>query len=141
MQTPVDNILVLIHLVNGPECAHTKHDQPLRILDTVLVRLGVPKGGDLNVVGLIDLLLSTVTDEDRLATPLDDNLLSYAVSITVATRYSGRRNTMRYRVTYVLALRDGTKADFDLSLGQDIRRGGHVNQEVWQEKLNQPICP
>lgn len=52
------------------------------------------------------------------------------VNITVATRYSGRKNTMRYQVTYILALRDGTKTDFDLSLGQDIRRGGHVNQEV-----------
>lgn len=37
---------------------------------------------------------------------------------------------MQYQVTYILALGDGTKTDFDLSLGQDIRRGGHINQEV-----------
>lgn len=32
--------------------------------------------------------------------------------------------------TYVLALRDGCKADFNLSLSEDIGRGGHVDQEV-----------
>ena len=55
---------------------HTKHDQPLRVLDTVLVGLRVTKRGNLDVVGFIDLVLGTVTDEDGLATPLDDNLLN-----------------------------------------------------------------
>lgn len=33
--------------------------------------------------------------------------------------------------TYVLALRDSTKSDLDLGLGQDVGGGGHVDEEVW----------
>lgn len=104
---------------------HTKHDQPLRVLHTVLVLLRVTEGGNLDAVGFIDFFLGPVTNEDGLATPLDDNLLSTRGLISI---YPKKHNAIS--ATYVLALRDRTKADFDLGLGQDIRRGGHVNQEV-----------
>ena len=53
----------------------TKHDEPLGALDTVVIGLGVTKSFPLGVTGLIDLRLGTVTDEDGLSTPLDDDLL------------------------------------------------------------------
>ena len=52
----------------------TKHHQPLRLLDTVSVGLGVPEGLPVGAVGLFDFAGGTVTDEDGLATPLDDDL-------------------------------------------------------------------
>lgn len=54
--------------------ADTQHDQPLGALDTVLVGLGVSEGGDVDFIGLVDLVLGSVTDEDGLASPLDDDL-------------------------------------------------------------------
>ena len=53
---------------------HTQHDQPLGLLDTLLVGLGIAQGGDVDLVGLINLALGTVADEDGLASPLDDDL-------------------------------------------------------------------
>lgn len=44
------------------------------------------------------------------------------------------------RNTYVLALRDGTERDLDLSLGQDIGGGGHVDQEIWRERITSVVC-
>lgn len=52
----------------------TKHHQPLGLLDTVSVGLGVPEGLPVGVVGLFDFAGGTVTDEDGLAAPLDDDL-------------------------------------------------------------------
>lgn len=54
--------------------SHTQHDQPLGALDTVVVGLGVTERLPLGLTGLIDLTLGTVTDEDGLTTPLDDDL-------------------------------------------------------------------
>lgn len=88
--------------------ANTKHDKPLGLLNTVLIGLRITESLPLNGVGLVDFILGTVTDEDGLSTPLDDD---------------------------VLALRDGSKADFDLSLSEDIGRGGHVDQEVLNSSL------
>lgn len=65
---------------------HTKHDQPLRVLHTVLVLLRVTEGGNLDAVGFIDLFLGTVTNEDGLATPLDDNLLSTPGLISIYSK-------------------------------------------------------
>ena len=71
----------------------TQHDKPLRLLDAILVRLGVTKGRDVDLVGLLDLAFGPVADEDGLATPLDND---------------------------VLALGDGSQVDLDLSHSQDI---------------------
>jgi hypothetical protein len=54
--------------------ADTDHDQPLGLLDTVLVLLRVTQGLDFDVLGFLDLFGGTVADEDGLATPLDDDL-------------------------------------------------------------------
>jgi hypothetical protein len=54
--------------------ADTQHDEPLGLLNTVVVGLGVTERLPLGLAGLVDLVLGTVTDEDGLATPLDDDL-------------------------------------------------------------------
>lgn len=54
--------------------SHTQHHKPLGVLDAVAVGFGVAEGGGVDLVGLVDLSLGPVTDEDRLATPLDDDL-------------------------------------------------------------------
>jgi hypothetical protein len=56
------------------DAALTEHDEPLGTLDTVFIGLGVTESLPLALTGLIDLALGTVTDEDGLATPLDDDL-------------------------------------------------------------------
>jgi hypothetical protein len=58
-------------------CAYrTQHDQPLGLLDTVTVGLGVAESLPLGVLSLLDLALGAVADEDGLASPLDNDLLS-----------------------------------------------------------------
>lgn len=44
-------------------------------------------------------------------------------------------------VAYVLALGDGSEANLDLSLGQDVGGGGHVDQEVCKTDVYQPRDP
>lgn len=55
----------------------TKHDEPFGALDTVVIGLGVTESLPLGLTGLINLGLGTVTDEDGLSTPLDDDLLEW----------------------------------------------------------------
>lgn len=57
-------------------CADTKHDQPLRLLRAGLVGLWVTERLPVRAPRLLDLVLGTVTDEDGLATPLDDDVLA-----------------------------------------------------------------
>jgi hypothetical protein len=52
----------------------TQHDQPLGLLDTITVLLRVSQRLPLCVLGLLNLVLGAVSDEDGLATPLDDDL-------------------------------------------------------------------
>lgn len=54
----------------------TQHDKPLGLLDTVVVSLGISQTGDIDLVGRVDLVLGSVSDENGLATPLDDDLES-----------------------------------------------------------------
>ena len=55
--------------------SRTQHNTPLRLLDTVVVGLRVTEGSDVDLVGLGDLVLGTVSDEDGLSSPLDDDLI------------------------------------------------------------------
>lgn len=82
--------------------ANTQHDKPLGLLDTSIVRLGVAESLPVDGAGLLDLGGGTVTDEDGLSSPLDDN---------------------------VLALGDGSKLDFNLGESENVGRGGHGLQE------------
>lgn len=69
---------IVTGLTNGDTTqvgADTQHDQPLGALDTVLIGLGVSEGGDVDFVGLVDLVLGSVADEDGLASPFDDDLM------------------------------------------------------------------
>jgi len=54
--------------------ADTQHDQPLGLLHTIVVGLGVTQVLPLCLAGLGNLILGTVANEDGLATPLDDDL-------------------------------------------------------------------
>lgn len=70
----------------------TQHDKPLGLLDTVVISLGISQTGDIDLVGGVDLVLGSVSDENGLATPLDDDLESVsAVPNTKkhALRYDG----------------------------------------------------
>jgi hypothetical protein len=55
---------------------HTNHDQPLRLLNTVGIGLRIPQCLDLDALGFLDLCGGSVADEDRLASPFDDDLFS-----------------------------------------------------------------
>jgi hypothetical protein len=87
----------------GMEQNRTQHDEPLRLLDSVRVGLGVTKSLPLGIVGLLDLFGGTVSDEDGLSSPLDDD---------------------------VLALRDVGEINLNLGLSQDICGSRHVDEEV-----------
>jgi hypothetical protein len=54
--------------------SRTQHDEPLRLSGTGAVLLGVSERRNVDLVGLVDLVLGSVSDEDGLASPLDDNL-------------------------------------------------------------------
>ena len=100
---------------------HTQHDQPLRLLDTVAVGLRVTQRLPLGILCLLDLALGAVTDEDRLASPLDNDLLII----------SSRSNlSSNYWLTHVLALGNSSEIDLNLGLGQNVGGGGHVDKEV-----------
>jgi hypothetical protein len=70
--------------------ADTQHDQPLGLLHTLVVGLGVTQILPLCLTGLLDLILGTVTDEDGLATPLDDNLFGNVLGGVWETRAISR---------------------------------------------------
>jgi hypothetical protein len=53
---------------------HTQHDKPLGVLDTLIVGLGVSQASNVDLVGSVNFVLGSVSDEDGLATPLDDDL-------------------------------------------------------------------
>jgi hypothetical protein len=44
--------------------ANTQHDQPFWPLNTIVVLLGITEGFDVDLVGLVDLICRSVTDED-----------------------------------------------------------------------------
>ena len=58
------------------------------------------RGNSLDALSILDLVFSPMTDEHRLATPFDDD---------------------------VLALRDGRQIDLDFGLGQHVGGGRHVD--------------
>ena len=81
--------------IGGFRLSRTKHDKPLGLLDTVLVGLGVTEGLPFGLLGLVDLLLGAVTDEDGLTTPLDDNLFGDRVRYRAARGVSSDSLGMR----------------------------------------------
>lgn len=108
-------------------CADTDHDQPLWLLDTVFVLLGVAQGLDFDVVGFLDLVGGSVADEDGLTAPFDEDLF---VCVRDWLGVCGGRGT------YVLAFWDGGEINFDLCHGQDICRCGHVDEEICAENVS-----
>lgn len=83
--------------------ADTKHNKPSRVLNTLFVGLGITEDRNVNVTGLSNLVSSTVTNENGLTTPLDDD---------------------------VTALGDGGEVDLDLGQSQNISRSAHGRKEV-----------
>jgi len=53
-----------------------REDSPLRLLSPLSIGLGIPEVLDVDLVGLVDLGLSPVPDEDGLSSPLEDDVLS-----------------------------------------------------------------
>jgi hypothetical protein len=96
-------MLVWFVVLIGTEQNRTQHDEPLRLLDSVRIGLGVTERLPLGIVGLLDLFGGTVSDEDGLSSPLDDD---------------------------VLALGDVGKINLNLGLSQDICGSRHVDEEV-----------
>lgn len=109
---------------------HTQHDKPLGLLDTVVIGLGITEGGNVNLVGLGNLVGGTVTDEDGLTTPLDDDLWVGREEVRLASAGMAGGEIQDVRA-YVLALGDGVKVDLDLGHGQNVGRGGHVDEELY----------
>jgi hypothetical protein len=60
-------------------------------------------GDILDGLSFLDFIFCPVSDEDGLAAPFDDHVLSFG---------------------------DGGEVDFDFGLSKDVGRCGHVNQEV-----------
>jgi hypothetical protein len=58
----------------------TNHDQPLRLLNTILILLGIPQCLNLDVLGLLDLVRGSVANEDWLASPFDEDLFPQSAS-------------------------------------------------------------
>jgi hypothetical protein len=85
-----------------------KRDEPLRLLDSVSIGLRVPQALDVDLVGLGNLVSRSVSDEDGLSSPLDDD---------------------------VLALRNGRHRDLNLGEGEDISRGREGADEVDDDGL------
>jgi hypothetical protein len=54
---------------------HTDHDQPLGLLNTVLVLLRISQRCNIDAFSLLDLICGPVSDENWLASPFDDDLL------------------------------------------------------------------
>lgn len=52
----------------------TQHHQPLGLLHTVGVILGISERSDVDLAGLVNLRLGSVANKDGLATPLDNDL-------------------------------------------------------------------
>lgn len=71
-----DTCLALAHwcLYGLDSGMRTKHNQPFGLLDTVRIGLGVTERLPLCVLSLLDLILGAVSDENWLASPLDDDL-------------------------------------------------------------------
>jgi len=83
--------------------AHSENDEPLCVLDSLLVSLGVPQGGGVHGTALGDFLCGSVPDEEGLASPLEG---------------------------HVLALRDISQLDLDRGQSQHILRRGPGGDEL-----------
>ena len=57
--------------------AHAQDDQPFRILNSLGIRLRIPKGSRVHRCNISNLLGGPVSDEQRLATPLEGHVLTY----------------------------------------------------------------
>lgn len=105
--------------------ADPQHDEPFRLLDAVGISLRVSQGLDLDGVGFLDLVGCSVADEDGLASPFDNDLDDEShVSVEVRGGGGGEGGS------YVLAFGDCREVDLNLGHGQDVGRGGHVDQEI-----------
>jgi hypothetical protein len=62
--------------------SRTQHDKPLRVLGTGAVLLGISERRDVDLVCLVDLVLGSVSDEDGLASPLDNDLKNHSAMLS-----------------------------------------------------------
>lgn len=110
--------------------ANPQHDEPFWLLGAFGISLRVSQGLDLYGVGLLDLVGCSVTDEDGLASPFDNDL-----DVCLACQWEEVRVLMMGRgKSYVLAFGDCGEVDLNLGHGQDVGRGGHVDQEICRRR-------
>lgn len=101
--------------------ANTKHDQPFGLLGSRLIALGIPHALPVLSPSLLNLRLSPVTNEDRLATPFDDDVLALGnageldLHLGHGQNVGGRRHALE-------ELRDGGLRDGG---GEDTQRTNH----------------
>ena len=89
-------------------CADAKHNQPLRLLDSVLVALRVPESLPVDTSGLFYLIRGPVANKHWFTAPFDDD---------------------------VLALGDAGELDLSLGKSEDVRRCCHRLQEAGDSGL------
>lgn len=77
MRAPASVITRLSNRHTAQVCADAQHDKPLGVLYTGAVRLWVTERLPVFAVSLLDLGSGTMPDEDGLAAPFDDNILSF----------------------------------------------------------------
>lgn len=80
----------------------TQHDQPFRLLDTLVISLRVSQRRNIDLVGLLNLIAGSVSDENWLTLPLNNDVAS---------------------------LWDGSQLHLNLGHGQDIGRSRHGRKE------------
>lgn len=102
---------IITGLTNGDTTkvgTHTKHDQPLWLLHSVIVRLGVPHRLPISSPGFLDLIRGSVSDEDGFAAPFNN---------------------------HVLAFGDASKLHLGFCKGKDISRSSHGLEETSEGRL------
>jgi hypothetical protein len=83
--------------------ADTQHDEPFGLLHSRVIALGITEGLPVGALGLLDLVGGAMSDEDWLASPLDDDVFSFG---------------------------DGSQVNLDLGHGKNVGRRGHGLQEA-----------
>jgi hypothetical protein len=118
----------------------TKHNEPLRLLDAVSVGLRVTERLDVDLVGLVDLASSTVTDEDGLSTPLRKEK-----QLNIDKRQTGKNTVRTLMMTFLpsgmLVKSTSTLANARTSDDADMLVKKSVTVDLAPAAVTRPIVP
>jgi len=128
---------------NSPD---TQHDEPFWPLGSIAVLLWVTQCLDVDLVGLVNLVGGSVSDEHWLSSPFDNQVFTYTSAAAPSQKsISGvvtwpdtlqwpRHHTEKKKNT-TLTLWDRTHLDLDLRQSQNIRRSSHVGKDIADRAL------